>query len=294
MIILPSAAQIHLARESRRLTVCGAIEKNDGTFIRCTQHDEDLEISGSDLGGVYHSVLSITASDTKSGSDLAVDNMEITGYTDNISFGFNVADIEAGLLANAAFETFLCQWDDPDAWQKVISRGFLGEIRRTAEGQFTAEWRGLLQPLQQNIGRTLGERCDVVRFGDARCKLNVDALSLVGTITGVTTDRRFEIEIDAPSSAEGSDYFTLGEASWESGQNSGYDRRQIKRDVVLSGTRTIDLWETMPNAIEVGDLVRLRPGCNRTDTACKGWDNFINFRGHGLFIPGIPAIIRAP
>lgn len=293
MIDLPSAAQIHLARESRRLTVCGEIEKNDGTFVRCTQHDEDIEINSSDLGGLYYSVVSITASDTKSGSDLAVDNMEISGSTDDLSFGFNVDDIKAGLFANAPFQTFLCQWDDPDAWQKITSRGFLGEIRRTAEGQFQAEWRGLLQPLQQMVGRTVSERCDVKRFGDARCKLNVDALTLDGTVTAVTSNRLFTVTPDIPSPGT-SDYFSLGEVAWLTGDNSGYERQQIKRDTQALPVEIIELWESMPNTVQIGDRVRLRPGCNRTFEACQFWDNVINFRGHGLWIPGIPNIIRAP
>lgn len=296
MLILPTAAQLHLARENRRLTICGVIEKNDGTFIRCTQHDEDIDVETGDLEGDYLSVVSVTASDTKSTSDLSVDNLEISSYTnDNLNFGgFHFADIEAGLFANAPFQTFMCQWDDPTAWQKIIRRGFLGEIKRTAEGQFQAEWRGLLQPLQQMMGRTHGERCDVKRFGDARCKLDVDALEITGTLVDVTSDRMFEIEMDTPA-PDFDEYWTLGEATWVSGDNTGYSRQQIKRDIRITGSHVIELWESMPNLIEVGDRVRLRPGCDRIFETCRDrWANTLNNRAHGRLIPGIPNIIRAP
>jgi uncharacterized phage protein (TIGR02218 family) len=295
MLVLPTAAQIHLARENRRLTICGSIEKNDGSFIRCTQHDEDIEVDTGDLAGVYDAVVAISASDVKSNSDLSVDNMEVTGYmTDALSFaGFNADDIDAGLFANAPFQTFLCQWDDPTSWQKVIRRGFLGDIKRTAEGQFQVEWRGLLQPLQQSIGRTLSERCDVKRFGDARCKKDAEALITTGTVTNVTSNRVFRVDVDA-SPLPAADYFTLGEVAWLTGDNAGYAQQQVKRDTIVSSSHSIELWEEMPNIVHVGDTLLLRPGCNRTFEACKFWENTVNFRGHGRWIPGIPNIIRAP
>lgn len=297
MLILPTAAQEHLARQNRRLTVCGLIEKNDGTAIYCTQHDEDIEVDGGDLDGFYLSNVAVSASDIKSGSDMSVDNLEISSHTtdDILNFGgFSFADIEAGLFANAPFQTFICQWDNPTAWQKIVRRGYLGEIKRTAEGQFQAEWRGLFQPLQQMVGRTLSERCDVKRFGDLRCKLDVDALEIAGTVVDVTGDRQFEIELDTPP-PDFPEYFTLGEATWLTGLNSGYTRQQIKRDIGITGSNVIQLWESMPHAIEVGDRVRLRPGCDRIFETCRDrWNNAVNHRGHGRLIPGIPAIIRAP
>lgn len=294
MLQLPTPAQLHFARENRRLTVGGMIERTDGTILRCTQHDEDLTIVDGDLAGIYLAVAAVSTSDVQSSSDMSVDNLEVSGYlTDELSFtGFSVNDIEAGLFRNAPFQTFLTQWDNPNAWQLIIRRGFLGDIKRTAEGAFQVEWRGLFQPLQQTIGRTYSERCDVKRFGDARCKKDVDALEIEGTVTSVTSNRTFVVTLDSPSPGA-SDYFTLGEVHWLTGGNAGYDRQQIKRST-QSGTELIELWEVMPETIQIGDRLRLRPGCNRTYEACIGWNNTINNRAHGRCIPGMPNIIRAP
>lgn len=294
MLILPTEAQLHFARENRRLTVCGVIYKNDGSSILCTQHDEDIEIDYGDLEGYYSRVVAVDASNVKSNSDMSVDNMEISGFTDLLSFGFNVDDMEAGLFSNAPFQTFMCQWDDPNAWQRVLRRGYLGEIKRTAEGQFQVEWRGLFQPLQQMVGRTLSERCDVKRFGDLRCKKDVDALVITGTVSAVTSNRLFEVALDSPTPGNTQGYFTLGEVAWLTGYNAGYDRQQIKREQTGSPITEIELWEEMPNNVDVGDQLALRPGCNRTFEMCQFWDNIVNFRGHGRWIPGIPSIIRAP
>lgn len=293
MLLLPTAAQIHMARESRRLTVAGVIEMNDGRLLTCTQHDEDLEIVSGDLSGVYFSSAAITASEIAKNSDMSVDNLEITGFlADALHFGFMEDDIEAGLYANAPFQSFYCQWDNPSAWQLVCKRGFLGEIRRTAEGQFQAEWRGLYQPLQQTIGRTYSERCDVKRFGDLRCKKDVEALTIAGTVNAVHDNRLFQVTLDTANPG-GSNYFSLGEVAWLTGDNAGYDRQQIKRSTT-GPSELIELWEEMPNAVQVGDRLRMRPGCNRTWEACKGWANTINNRAHGRLMPGTPKIIRAP
>lgn len=291
MLSLPVAAQLHLARESRRLTVCGVVYKNDGTTVRTTQFDDDIEITSEDLAGVYFSTTPISSSDVKSGSDFSVDNLEITGKIDAISFGgFTVQDIEAGLFNQAPFEMFLCQWDEPDAWQKTIKRGYLGEISRTAEGQFSAEWRGLLQLAQQIVGRTYSELCDVKRFGDARCGLNVEALSTDTVIASAASRRRFSITgLVAPSIG----YYDLGEVEFFTGLNAGFIG-QIKRGSVGGVLGEIELWETMPYTVTAGDTLRIRPGCDRRFSTCQAFGNYKRFAGDGFWIPGIPQIIRAP
>lgn len=293
MLILPEAAYVQLRSNSRRLTVAGVIYKNDGTTIRCTQHDEDLVIDSGDLAGEYEAMIAVSMSDLVSGSDLSVDNAEITGYlVDRLSFpGFNAADIEAGLFKNAPFEAFLLQWDDPDAWQKSLRRGYLGEIDRTAEGSFTAEWRGIVQVLQQTVGRIYGDTCDVRRFCDARCKLSLADFTRTGTVSAVYNNKRFDVDIDGTGFASG--YFDLGEFSIDSGSNSHYVK-QIKRDSADGTVGQIELWEAFPYDVQPGDAVHLVGGCDRTFETCQEKDNVINFRGHGRWAPGIPNIIRAP
>lgn len=293
MLILPAAAELHLARESRRLTICGYVEKKDGTVVRCTQHDDDVEIDSGDYEGLYFSSSAITGSDIKSNSDLSVDNMEVSGMiSDGFSItGFSVADMEAGLFDDAPFETFLCQWDNGSLWQKTIRRGYLGEIARTAEGSFQCEWRGLIQVLHQMIGRTYGERCDVKRFGDARCMLNVEDMAQSGTITSITSRRRFDATLSGGPHAAGT--FDLGEIVILTGSNAGY-LKQVKRDAVNGTVGQLELWDSLPNDLQVGDTFSVKPGCDRRWETCQAYANYKNFRGHGRWIPGIPNIIRAP
>ncbi|MBA3562901.1 MAG: DUF2163 domain-containing protein [Gammaproteobacteria bacterium] len=285
----------HAQLDQTTLAMCWRVERADGGFILGTTHDRDLEISSGDLAGTYRAATAISGSDVRSTSDMSVDNMEVRGALDQAGPGTDVtvADVEAGLLDAAPAQTFLVNWQAPDNGQVITRRGYLGEISRDAEGNYRTELRGLMQLLQQNIGRTYGERCDVKRFGDARCGLDVDALIVPGTVSAVASRRRFNVAYNLAGTGLVSGDHKLGEITFTSGANSGYTR-QIKRDVIDAVSGAIELWESMPLDVVIGDDVTLRPGCNRTWEACVRWDNTLNFRGHGRWIPGIPAIIRAP
>jgi uncharacterized phage protein (TIGR02218 family) len=297
MLLLPPAALLHLERESRRLTVCGVIYKRDGSTVRCTQFDDDLIIDTGDLAGFYSADVPITASEVKSSSDLSVDNLEIQGtFDDRLAFsGFSIADVLAGQFKGAPFETFLCEWDAPNAWQKTVRRGYIGQFKRTAEGQFTAEWRGLLQPLQQVIGRTYSESCDVKRFCDTRCGILEADVQQDSAVATATSRRRFTAVVSAPRDT----YFDLGEARFLTGANAGYVG-QVKRGAADDVLGNFELWDSLPFDLAPGDQIRFIPGCDRNFSTCQSWThvgefgNYKRFRGDGFWMPGIPKIQRAP
>lgn len=297
MTLTPEALE-HLQSEVRRVTICGVIYKKDGSLVRCTQHDEDIVIDSGQFAGTYLATSAVGASDIKTNSDMSVDNLEINGVlSDDLQFtGFTVEDIEAGLFRNAPFLMFICQWDNPSLWQKIVKRGYLGEIKRTAEMSFSCEWRGLTQPLQQTIGRTYGERCDVIRFCDTRCKLNRDDYSAGFTVTSVVSRKEFSgtFSVGSPGAiVPAVGLFDLGEVTMLSGEAEGY-LMQIKRDSVNGTLGHLELWEAMPFDIHVGDVALVTAGCDRRWETCKNFGNQINFRGHGRLCPGIQKIIRAP
>jgi uncharacterized phage protein (TIGR02218 family) len=296
MLILNPDAIAHFAQECTRLTVCGIVTKKNGQTIRCTQFDDDIEIEGGDFEGIYMSTAAITASAIKSSSDLSADNLEVTGALADAGFqitGFNVDDIVAGQFRNAPFEIFICQWDNPSAWQKVIHRGYLGQITRTAEGAFTAEWRGLLQVLAQNVGRTYGETCDVVRYCDSRCKLDPDDWTFNATVTAVVNRRSFTLDITGLPLGAGHGLFDTGDVTLTNGENIDYTK-QVKRDSVDGIFGKIELWESFPKNILVGATATIFAGCDRRFETCQQRDNVVNFRGHGRWMPGTAKIIRAP
>lgn len=275
--------------EAATLAVCWAIEKKNGQFIRGTEHDENIELQmGSptdELTGVYLAGAAITTSDVKSGSDMSVDNMEVEGaFQGEVDItDVTVADIEGGLFNRAAVTVFLVNWASPDHGYLILRRGFLGEISRDTDGRYKTEIRGLVQLLSQVIVQTFGERCSVVRLGDAKCKKDISTLTITGTVTSVLNRKRFSVS-GITIQPEG--YFSLGIMRGLTGANATYER-EVKIDNYNGAHGTFELWDAFPEDVEVGDTFAIEPGCNRLITTCiSKFNNVKNIRAYGVFIPG--------
>jgi len=120
------------------------------------------------------------------------------------------------------------------------------------------------------------------------------------TVATVTDRAIFTITVTETRGVD--DWFNLGAVIWETGNNKG--AAMEVRDWVDS-TDTITLFLKMPFNIQVGDLLRLYPGCDkRAVEACR--DKFViasskdfangnikNFRGEP-YVPGIDSILNYP
>lgn len=278
----------HLQGRNLTTAICWSIEKRDGEFIRGTEHDQSIVIGSGEFAGTYRAGANITASTVQSGSDLAPDNLNVDGAIPEQVVDYidvTVRDIEGGLLALAPVTVFAVNWAAPDDGQLVLRRGFLGEISRDSDGKYTTEIRGLLQLLSQQFMETYGERCVVKRFGDERCKLNLAPYTHTGAVTTVTNRKQFATDLALDPFPE----FRGGEFTFTSGPNAGYIREvKAVEDGVFS------FWEPWPELPVAGDDFTAIQGCDRSRTACIGYANLVNFRGYGIFIPGVDAIMRGP
>lgn len=286
----------HLRGEVSTLALCWVIEKGNGEVIRATDHDRDIEIAAGRYAGLYRAIANISGSDVRSTSDMSVDNMEVDGaIPDQLEIrDITVAEIEAGLLDNAPVEVFGVNYNEPDQGQLIERRGYLGIPSRDSDGRYKVEVRGLAQRLQQNIGWTYSERCNVVEFGDSRCGFNLLAATRAAVVTAVTSRRRFDIEITAGDPPPTATYFDGAKLTFTSGENTDFFR-EVKRATVAGDTLSITTWEEFPEDPEIGDTLTLPPACNRLLSTCRDvHDNVINFRGYGVFIPGMLAILRGP
>lgn len=298
---LTPAFTAHIREPVTTLAVCWRIEKNDGELVLGTQHDRDIAVTVSqhaivDLTGVYRAQAAITGSDVRSGSDMSVDNMEVEGATPaaadtsgEVVIDLTVHDIEAGTLDNAPVTVFLVNWNAPDDGQAILRRGRLGALARDSDGRYRTEVRGLSQLLSQNIGFVYQETCNVVRFGDSRCQFDVDSIRIEAPITAVVSNKQFSIA--EPVTAPPAGYPLGGEVLFLTGENTGYVR-EIKRTSVAGGSLTVELYEEMPADVVPGEEIQITPGCDRRWSTCRLYNNLVNFRGWGLYIPGTLAMMR--
>jgi uncharacterized phage protein (TIGR02218 family) len=283
---IPAGLTTHLAQRVTKLAVCWKIVRADSTLILGTEHDRNIVIASGTYEGTYVARAGITGSNVASSSDLAVDNLEVTGAINPADLSIvdlSAADIEAGLFDDADVTLFLVNWEDPSE-QLVLRKGTIGSITRTSDGGYKTELRGLTQALSQTIVRTYSVTCDA-ELGDTRCGVSMAAFTFAGTVDTVTDRRTFTATITgAPADA----LITGGKVTWSTGDNAGYSM-EVKSK---SGT-TVNLFLPMPVDISVGDTFNAYAGCDKAKGTCIAtFSNLVNFRGHGVFVPGETEVLK--
>jgi uncharacterized phage protein (TIGR02218 family) len=248
-----------------------------------TDHDVDLAFDGV----TYEAASGFTATEVQSLLDLAIDNLSVSGALSSATL--NEANLAAGLYDNASIEIWRVNWADTS--QRVLMRkGNLGEVKR-GKAAFTAEVRGLAHILNQPTGRCFGYACDA-DLGDARCTIDLTraAYRAEGAVTAAIDARRFTVS-GLGSFADG--WFTNGKLAWSSGANDGR-AMEVKRHAVTVAGVTIELWQSMSEAVAAGDAFAVTAGCDKQFGTCKAkFGNAANFRGFP-YMPGNDAVIAYP
>lgn len=298
---IPAQLLADLRKDTTAIAFLWAIEMKDGRMIRGTDHDLDITIPSTGgspadpFEGTYWAGSNITPGDIAAGSDMSVDNLEVSGTIQDVGatvLDVSVADIEGGFLDAAPVSVLVCDWRNPEHGYYVVKRGFLGAISRDSDLKYTTEVRGMTQLLSQIIVQTFSERCNVVRLGDAKCKRTLTDVTFTGTVTAVTSQKKFTVSVDTGSPA-GTFSFASGVITFTSGLNATFFR-EVKGDPLVNAG-VLTLWEDMPATVMAGDTFEIEAGCPRTLTACRDtFANLVNFRGYGIFIPGVLAIMAGP
>lgn len=252
--------------QGRSLTICTLwkVTRTDAQVFGFTDNSRDVI-----YGGVTYSASSgHTPSNIKSTADLAVDNLEVQALLDSIVITED--DIEAGLWDFAAVEIMIVNYLSLGDGHMLLRKGWLGNVR-TGRGNFTAELRGMQQPLQQNIGRLYQASCDAA-LGDARCGVNLAAYTVTGTVDSASNGIQFT---DA-ARGEADGHFDGGLITWTGGPNNTY-QMEVKTSLA---TGIITLQQTMPYVIAAGHTYSMSAGCDRRLTTCiTKFNNVVNFRG---------------
>jgi uncharacterized phage protein (TIGR02218 family) len=248
-----------------------------------TDHDEALV-----FGGVtYEAAAGFTASEVQSSLGLAVDNLSVLGALSSDAIA--EAALEAGLYDDADIEIWRVNWATP-AQRVLMRKGNLGEVKR-GRLAFEAEMRGLAQRLNQPVGRVFGHSCDA-GLGDVRCTVDLGESALRGsaTVTSATDARRFAA---SGLGAFASGWFSGGKLIWTSGANNGR-AMEVKRHAVSGPAVTIELWQTMSEAVAAGDGFTVTAGCDKQFATCKAkFANQANFRGFP-YMPGNDVVLSYP
>lgn len=284
MKTLSAALSAHYASGATTLATLWMVTRRDAQVFGFTDHDQAINFDGQ----TYEPSSAYDASAIATSAELNVDNLEITGLLD--SAGIAADDLEAGVWDGATIKVCEVNWADLTMGANILRVGELGEVQRKGP-IFVAEMRGLLASLLNNIGRIVTDTCDA-DLGDARCGVDLGALTVAGTVTDVASQQAFT----ASALAHVADYFTYGRVAFTSGDNDGL-AMEVKQHQT-GGVFTLQL--QMPHEIAPGDTFSVSPGCNKLlrtapgvyDGDCKAkFNNVPNFRGWPE-VPGLGVITR--
>jgi uncharacterized phage protein (TIGR02218 family) len=283
MRAIPTALQAKLDSGVTTLCRCWLITRTDAVVQGFTDHDEDVA-----LGGVTcRAGTGLSGSETTQKLGLAVDGSEFSGALEDDSL--NEDDLAAGRYDAAALELWLVDWSAPDL-RVLLAKGSLGEVRREGTA-FTAEVRGLSQPLAQDSGRLFTATCSA-DLGDARCTIDLSdpAFCGSGAVVALTATSTFTT---SGLNAFDDGWLTAGKLSFTSGANAGL-AIEVKSHVKSDSAVTLTLWQAMPQPIVAGDEFTVTAGCDKRFATCHDrFDNVVNFRGFP-HIPGNDFVISYP
>lgn len=283
MRVIPSEMRARLDSGVTTLARAWIIQPNTGAAIGFTEHDGDLTVEGV----LCRADASFSSGELDSSAGLRVDS---GGWSGALSAeGLNESDLARGRFDGARVKAFLVDWEAPENAVELWA-GTLGDVRRT-ETAFEAELKSPGALLSAPLGRLYSRACDA-DLGDARCGVNLDALSFsgAGAVTALRGTRRFSASGLAGFS---SGLFARGLLIWTSGANAGATS-EIVSHALSGGAAILELLELNAHAAAVGDAFSIKAGCDKSFETCRArFSNQINFRGFP-HIPGDDALQAAP
>jgi uncharacterized phage protein (TIGR02218 family) len=265
------ALTAHYASDSTRLATCWKATLVGGDVIAATSHDVDLLVDGV----LYKAANGYRVSDVATSSQLNPDNLELDGMLQ--SPAITDADVHSGRWDYAAIEIFEINYTDLTGGKNILRSGTLGEVK-SGRNQFTAELRGLMQAYSRVIVRLTTKDC-TADLGDARCTVNVVAITVAGVVDSVVANRQI---LDA-TRVEAAHLFTGGLVTFTSGLNNG-----LSMEVKVSAVGSLTLHEQMAFVIAPGDTYTVYPGCTKrfNEDCITKFNNGVNFRG----FPHLPGV----
>jgi uncharacterized phage protein (TIGR02218 family) len=262
MKTLASGLNTTINAEVQTLAMCYKATLADGTIRGFTTHDRDLVIDGI----TYVAATGFDPTQIRAMASMGVDGLDLSGAA--VSPAISTQAMMEAYWDGAELEVFEVDYTQPAVGTNKLRTGWIGNIETAGLG-FKAEMRGLMHKLQQMTGRVVQEMCDA-DFTDTRCGLDDATYTVTGSATSVTSRRVFgdttRTELDG--------VYTYGILTWTTGNNDGLSSA-VKNYI----TGEIELVESMPRAITVGDEYSMLKGCSKTRDACVAYSNIVNFRG---------------
>jgi uncharacterized phage protein (TIGR02218 family) len=263
------ALKAHLATSPTSLCRLIAITRKDGVVKRFTDHDVAITYDGQ----VYDPEDGVQFASVYSSVGQGIQNTSLTViFSDTL---ISEVDVVRGVYDAAGVVISVVNWADLTQDRIIRLTGTVSVIGNSHKGYGVFEVKGLLNRSNRIFGDVYQPECRA-DLGDAKCTVDIEALSQTFTVTVATSSSIFTGTVPV---ARELGYHALGVLTWLTGDNAGYSM-EIMQDNSAIVTRTINLVLPMPFTIQVGDTAKIYPGCDKIIGTCFAkFANNINFRG---------------
>lgn len=256
------------------VALCWRIERGDGAGLALTSHDAAVRLGGT----VFEAAPGMLPAAIQRKAGLEANGAEISGAVTSASL--DEQELVLGRWDRARIRITAMDWRQPDAGEVPLMQGELGEVR-LQQGEFKTELRGAAARLSGAVCPETSPECRA-QLGDKQCRVDLAGRSLVARIEAIDGVALIVDRTIGPD-------FLWGRARFVSGANCGL----MSVIVAVDGDR-VELRDTIRAAVEPGDRIELRHGCDKSFVTCAGrFANAENFRGEP-HLPGNDLLTRYP
>jgi uncharacterized phage protein (TIGR02218 family) len=251
------------------------VTRRDGVTLGFTGHDRDVWLDGV----LHRAAPGMLPSAVRRTADLSADSVEVQGTLTHDAI--SAADLSAGLFDGAQVQLGIVDWETGDL--ATLYRGEIGAISEVAAG-FSAELLSAKAQLDADPVPRTSPTCRA-QFCGPGCTLSTARFTHELRVSTI------DLTANAVSFAGGpaADDIRDGSLRWVDGTQAGQSNAVVEVDGAM-----LVLERALDPGIAVGDLARVREGCDHTIATCAGrFANSVNFQGEP-FVPGNDILTRTP
>lgn len=247
------------------------IVRKDGTVSGFAALDADVTFNDGIHSITYDAFQELRPQNIQTEANYDVDNTDLVGW-------FNTAMeklVLAGAFAMAEITIYRVAYLNLSAGPEVIAYGTVGAVDFSTDrkGKRTVAYRSLMQQLKQTVNEPYSLTCRAA-FGDERCGMPfVWSPAAVGA---VGDNPYMALVLSGVVAADG--YYDFGIIEVLTGDNAG---AELEIESWLS-TGVVQLSFLAPFPFKVGDTLRIRRDCGKTEADCLAYGNIVNMRAEHL------------
>lgn len=277
MKLLPVAYAAKVVARTNVLATFLRIQRQDGFTVRLTSCDQSVVLGGEN----YVCDQGLTAMNFRQAVGFAVGNTEVHFFKDDLYVNRN--DVLAKRWSDARYALFRADPLDPTAGVENFSTGSLGDMQITTNG-FKAELRDDRQWLQQTVGEVSSPTCKAL-LGDRRCKVDLTAWTVTGTITTAGRQTFAAAALGLPDDWSGD-----GSVTFLDGPCTGMSQKVYS---FTGAGGVIVLTQPLIITPQVGNTFRMVAGCRkRLEEDCRDKFNNVRRNQSERYLPGRDVLAR--